>query len=344
MASNFRIYYPIHVPGFSKLGLNTFTPAHGVQSVGINTNFNLEQVFELGQISIYENIEQIPDVEVTVEKVMDGYPPVYLLATNGASSASLAGRSTIRTTMALSIYSDAQDSSSGTPLSQAVCSGLYVSQINYSFPVEGNCTESVTFVGNNKIWLTGVYGPSYTFTPTFNNLDEPLAIAGSGGVNRREDVLMGSAASLWPTEIPGISTSGTNDLVLGVFNAHIQNVRVSTNLGREELFELGSRGPYYRFATFPTEVRTEIELTSTLGDRISADETSSANLANQTIKIKLREGLVLDLGSRNKLSAVAYAGGNAGQNGGNVTDQYTYVNFNDMTVQHPNDPSTALRP
>ena len=27
---------------------------HGVQSVGITTNFNLEQAFELGQIQIYE--------------------------------------------------------------------------------------------------------------------------------------------------------------------------------------------------------------------------------------------------------------------------------------------------
>ena len=32
------------------------TIVHGLQSVGIDTNFNLEQAFELGQLSIYENI------------------------------------------------------------------------------------------------------------------------------------------------------------------------------------------------------------------------------------------------------------------------------------------------
>ena len=44
----------------------------GVQSIGITTNFNLEQVFELGQIQIFENIEGVPDVEVTLEKIFAG--------------------------------------------------------------------------------------------------------------------------------------------------------------------------------------------------------------------------------------------------------------------------------
>ena len=28
---------------------------HGLQSIGVSTNFNLEQIFELGQLSLYEN-------------------------------------------------------------------------------------------------------------------------------------------------------------------------------------------------------------------------------------------------------------------------------------------------
>ena len=47
--------------------------AHGLQSIGITTNFNLEQIFELGQLSLYENYEEVPDIEVTFEKVLDGY-------------------------------------------------------------------------------------------------------------------------------------------------------------------------------------------------------------------------------------------------------------------------------
>lgn len=37
------------------------------------------------------------------------------------------------------------------------------------------------------------------------------------------------------------------------FSAHCQNINISTNLGREELFELGRKGPYYRYITFPID-------------------------------------------------------------------------------------------
>jgi hypothetical protein len=36
--------------------------AHGVQDVGITSNFSLTPVFELGQSGIYENTEGIPTV------------------------------------------------------------------------------------------------------------------------------------------------------------------------------------------------------------------------------------------------------------------------------------------
>ena len=67
MANN-RIFYAVQQVGLKPDGgyyhADAFRALHGVQSVGMTTNFNLSQVFELGQISIYENIEDIPDVEV----------------------------------------------------------------------------------------------------------------------------------------------------------------------------------------------------------------------------------------------------------------------------------------
>ena len=79
---NNRIFYacqavaiePQYVNDNVLTNAGVLAPLHGVQSVGINTTFNLEQVFELGQIQIYENIEGVPEVEVTLEKVLDGYP------------------------------------------------------------------------------------------------------------------------------------------------------------------------------------------------------------------------------------------------------------------------------
>lgn len=337
MAANKRVFYAVEQAGLSKCGLNTFTSIHGLQSIGISTRFNLEQVFELGQLELYENVENIPDVEATLEKVIDGYPLVYHLATNGATSASLSGRSNVKATLGLSIYSDVQDSASGTPLAQCTMSGVYVSALAYNFQVQGPSTEQVTLVGNNKVW-------NNTFTATaFNNNDVPLA---AEGVNRREDVLMGESSTSGvcrlPQDIPGISSSGYNpfNTVTQKFGATLQSIKPSTNLGREQLFELGQRGVFHRYVTFPIEVKTDFEvLANELGDNVTALENSTSNLTDRTIIIRSRDGTVIDLGTKNKLSSVTQNGGNAGQNGGNVTMTYSFSNFNSMRVTHPQDPS-----
>ena len=348
--ANKRVFYAVRQIGFSKDGLNAYTPAHGVQSVGVTTNFNLENVFELGQISLYENIENLPDIQVTAEKVLDGYPLLYHLATNGSLSASLSGRSTPKTTMAMSIFGDAQDSASGQPIAIVTMSGLFCSTLEYQFPVQGNCTESVTLVGNNKVWSTGV---PFVFSGQFNNADTPSSVH----VQRRQMVIFDgptgivsldangqtntSLCTILPPDIDGISSSGINNVIAGYRGAHIQNIRVQTNLGREELLELGRRTPYYRFVTFPIEVTCEIQTIMTTWDNVTAREEGNDglgnNLTNRTIKVRLQDSTYLNLGTQNKLLSVSMQGGDTG--GGNVVCTYNYRNYNDLVVTHPADPS-----
>jgi hypothetical protein len=341
-----RVFFAVQSVGFAPHGVGSgiqpsgFNVAHGVQSVQIATQFNLEQVFELGQLELYESIEAIPDIEVQVSKVLDGYPLLYHLATPTASSPSLVGRSNERCFMALNIYPDTQDNASGTPLSSVGMSGLYLSSLTYTLPVEGSATEQVTLVGNDKVWK-GVSGYQF-FQPNFDGTDQPLAIIGSGGVQRREDVLMGEGEvhSTFPTFIPGITSSGTNPEVAGGGHAaHLQTITISANLGREQLFELGTRAPYHRFVRFPLEVTCSIAMTAADGDRIDAlaDPVGGSNLSNETIVIKMREGTVIDLGSKNKLASVTYGGGDA--TGGNVAIQYTLKNYNTLTPKNPQDPA-----
>jgi hypothetical protein len=334
MSQNKRVFYAVQQIGFAKVGTNTFTSAYGVQSIGVNTKFNLEQVFEMGQISLYANVENIPDVEVTAQKVLDGKALLYHLATNGSTSPSLSGRSNVKTTVGLSLYSDSQDAASGTPLSQCTMSGMFVSSLSFDFNTTGQSTESVSLVGNNKVY-------SNTFTATaFTNADAPTQLT------RRENILFGEASTSGvcrlPQDIPGISSSGYNpySAVTQTFGSHIQSIKVSTNLGRDQLFELGKRGPYHRYVTFPIEVKTDIEtIAQEGGDGVSALEENTANLTNRTIVIRATDGLVVDLGTKNKLASVTYGGANAGTNGGNASVTYSYTNFNDCIVTHPQDPS-----
>lgn len=367
MANN-RIYYAVHQVGLKEDGdVGAFTEVHGAQSVGITTNFNLEQVFELGQLSIYENRENIPDVEVTLNKVLDGYPPIYLLASTAATAPTLAARSKYKAIFGLAIFDDTLESATGTPGSVVQCSGMYINSISYNFPVDGNFNEDVTLVGNDKVWLndpnpTNPNLPTPSFDGAFTSLDSPI---GLGGVNRRENMqftydsgegldvngmVADSDATILPPDVYGISSSGTNEKTNGAdFDAHVSNITVSTDLGREDVNELGRKAPYFRSPTFPVEVTCEVEVTSASGDMVSATEvgiystgtdacSQGGNLQNRTIRIATCEGTRIYLGVKNKLSSVSYSGGDAG--GGNVAVTYSFSTFNDFTVMHSGDPNT----
>jgi len=367
--------------------------AHGVQSIGITTNFNLEQVFELGQLEIYENVEGIPDVEVTMEKVLDGYPLLYHMATKGANTpedpaiaADAAGkflpRSKKRCDVRLGIYEEEQannaagaapsaSSSTGgdAQSTEVYLSGMFINSISYSVPVDGPATESVTFVGNNKQWLHSSLGAeengikpfgemaltnggSNTILDTLDGDDEPLArtsgniggsVVASGGVQRREDVLLN--LSTLPQSIRGVNGNGIGNgwnSSTKEPRVHLQSFSCSTDLGREDVLELGRKNPYARTANFPVEVTCDIEAITAEGDFVNALEDGDPNLnytknsgentPDETIKLFLRAGYIFDLGGRNRLSSVSYGGGDAG--GGNASCTYSYTNFNVFEIRH----------
>lgn len=329
MANN-RIFYACQAVAIGSEGasVGALAMVHGVQSVGVNTTFNLEQVFELGQISIYENIEGVPDIEVTIEKVLDGYPLIYLLATTGNAGNSLVNRTKQRCSVALGIWPDDKDAVSGAPLQQIYMSGMYVNSVSYTLPVDGNCTESVTLVGNHKVWDNGRLNNTDAAELLYNN-DKPAALAtGKGGVQRRENVMVSGVSVVIPSSI--INSQST----------HIQSITISTDLGREDIFELGKKAPYYRAPNFPVEVTCEFEVISVSGDRVNAYEEGDPTFNNtvnegnntreETIVIELHDGTKFDLGTKNRLSSVTYGGGDAG--GGNSTMTFSYSTFNDLTV------------
>lgn len=365
---NKRIYYAVHQVGLKEDGdTGNFTEVHGVQSVSMSTNFNLSQVFQLGELAIYENIEEIPDVEVSLTKVLDGYPLIYLLATTSATTPTLAGRSNAKCIFGLSIFSDDQEAASGTPGSVVQCSGQYIGSVSYNFPLDDNFSEDCTLQGNDKVWkndprATNPNLADPTFAGAFDNTDSPTGV---GGVNRRENLQFSYSAAagldvnnmvadvdatILPPEVFGISNSGTNEQTNGQdFDAHLSSISVSVDFGREAINELGRKGPYHRTVSFPVEVSCDIEVTATSGDMISATEAGiyttgtdpcedGGNLADRTIRIATCEGTRIYLGYKNKLSSVNYAGGDAG--GGNVTVTYTFTTFNDFTVMHLNDPNS----
>ena len=378
MSNNDRIFYATQAVGIQNHGnggdVAALDMVHGLQSVGMNTNFNLEQAFELGQIEIYENIEGTPDVEMTLEKVLDGYPLIYHMASrhnvDGSPAGSgLVGRSKARSDIRLGIFPDNYNNvgaGGGAAEAEVYCSGMYISSVSYTLPVDGSATESVTLVGNNKVWLTGgsdAVGTASgsriisTAADPFDGTDSPAALtagvhgadghaAHSGGIQQREDIMI--SGSILPNSIKGVTGAGYgighNDAGAGSNHVHLQNVSVSTDFSREDILELGRKTPYARPATFPIEVSCEIEAITTSGDFVNAYEFGDArldlttasgnNTQEEDIFFCTRGGYGFDLGRKNRLASVSYGGGDAG--GGNASATYSYTNFNELDVQDYN--------
>ena len=331
MANQQRIFYACQAVAITAQGAATVTNANivrGAQSVGMSSTFTLDQVFELGQIEIYENVEEVADIEVTIEKVIDGERLIFDLASGGACKTDLVAASKARSDVYVAIYDDGQSQATGTPRNVCYNSGMYISSVAYNYSVDGSATESVTLVGNDRFWndtTAGVIGTSAA--SAFGSVTTGFGTdTAASGVVRRADVdIVNSdipAEALYQRDSSDAST-GQSD------GARIQSISVSADFGQENIQELGRFGPYTRYATFPLEVSCDIEVMALQGDLVSVSG-DAPNLTNRTINIVDSAGTVLALGDNNKLSSVSYTGGDTG--GGNATVTYSYTNFNSLTV------------
>lgn len=293
--------------------LNGWTILMGVQTASVGTAFNLEPINHLGQLEPYENIEGIPDIEVGIERVLDGTTMAWDLVTDSNYS-TLKGRTAdYKCNVALTIYPDTQESATGTHDSVVVCSGMYVSAVTYTLPVDGNFTESITLVGNDKTWLMA---SNQVPSGHFATADAYDATVIGAGVQRTEDFDLASCTL--PTTLPS--------------DDHIQSITVSADIGREEIYELGSKRPYYRAVTFPLTVSTAFETITSEGEKVEALSTVD-NLTDQTITLVLLDGTILNMGTKNKLASVDQGGGDA--TGGSESCTYTFENQNSLTITGP---------
>ena len=342
---------------------------HGLQSIGVNTNFSLEAVQELGQLSIYENVEEVPDIEATFERLLDGYTMAYHAATIRSQNPTLSGRADARADlrMVVGLETNAAVASGQSLAAELYCSGMYWSSVSINLPTDGNFTESLTLVGNNKKWITADTGVGILLGASglvngafaFGN-DSPQSP--DGGVLRRNNFLPGSGTvvrgsgnfvTVVPDFITGVSNNGSliaatgassfkNCGTINTADVHIQSISFSVDAGREAINQLGTYAPYYRYVNFPVNVTTEIQVIAVGGDNIDAVENvpTGGNLSNHTIQVCLDDSTVIQVGNKNKLTSVSYGGGDAG--GGNAAITYSMQNNNDFVVLHSGDPMTYV--
>lgn len=387
-----RIYWAITAFGVSSEGSDVGAEAsgtqygapqnavfmRGVQSVGITTNFNLEQVFQLGQLSIYEDVEEVPDVEVSIERVLDGnvfhdhigkagsvdasVPPsinemhAHLLYGHVTQlhASSIPTMQNNKCDVYLSLNRDSDSNAGdGRPDAYVYCSGMYVSSASWTFATDGNLTESITLVGNHKVWTTGA--------PSAGGARQRIAASWPGDYTTNSDPKIGfdilDAGDVDDSDVSVAGAnlalpSGTTELMNAdvlrrenvsfvnkpaIFdsNTQITSCSISVDFGREQINVLGARLPYYRYVSYPVEVSTEWEILARGDEGIDAYPERNNVTTNDTIRIQAKndDGVVCAdwyLGTKNKCTSVSYGGGTTG--GENVTYTYSFRNFNDLIV------------
>ena len=195
-----------------------------------------------------------------------------------------------------------------TSTSAVTMTGMFVTSVNYTMPVDGNFTEEVGFAGFSKQISGSVSASGMTSGNT---------------VLRRQHFLTGTL----PTEVTG---------------KNITNVTVSADLGRTNMFKLGQFAAFHKFVNFPLEVKCDIAVSATASDGVivsSADVDCTGNgslPAEQQITIELCDSstgnasYTFNLGDKCRLASAAYSGGDTG--GGNATITYSYVTYNTLTI------------
>jgi len=206
------------------------------------------------------------------------------------------------------VASNTNESDTFLNSSAQVCTtmtGCYLSSLSYTFPSDGFATEEISWITDNKSIEGTVNAPAAT---------------GAENVYRHH-----------------VSWSGVHE------NDNVTNISVSTDLGREAMFKLGSFRPYHRFANFPFEVTVEFTVANTGVDNTVVDldgVTCTGNgslpaLTNIFVYVCDSNQNTANVGytftmSGCRLSAVSQDGGDTG--GGNASTTYTYITYNNLNV------------
>lgn len=301
--ANQRIFYACHAVSVQG------TTVQGTQSVSVNTNYNLEQVHQLGRIAIYDNITVDPEVEITITKALDGHSSIWKLATGGGK---IDANANDRANIILGV-GDETANVLGANLSSITMTGCFVNSVNYTIPVDGNFTEEVTFVGSHKV-AGGAAAAPISANPTVNVL-------------RRQN--FNKNGSTLPADISGKKLS---------------QITISADFGREKMFALGEYSPFHRFVNFPLEVTASFDVIQNgdAGSNLAGldfdeehDNCQAIPFDKRTIIIQLCDNngnntYSFNLGTGCSLQSVSYSGGDTG--GGNVTETYTYITYNELDI------------
>lgn len=266
---------------------------HGAQSVGITTSFNLEPVFQLGQIKPIELMSLAPNVEITLTRALtDQNATIW----NGDFITNVGSANK---TICIAVGDDTSDLLTSN-LTQIQCTGAGISGVTYTFPVDGVFTEEVSFVAQHK----QIGGCNISVSEDTTSKAKTRQYYSGGAPS-----LVTNAGNLTNITITA-SINRENLFKLGQWQSYHSYANLPAEVTVE--FEVSA-------TSLDGVAWTNINACASPTGDIFESQNITLNICGKTFTME-----------KCKLSNVTYGGGDTG--GGNATINFTYTTYNSLTV------------
>lgn len=192
--------------------------SQGMISAGFSTSAEYTPVFELGRLAMYDIVDGVTAVEVTVERYLGANGQTLWGTVTGNS---LASAISVRPKVDLVAVDDTQLACPGapTPVAFLRATGLYITNFSVNYPLDGAATETMQFTG------THMDASANTFADAIKD----------------------------GTSLAAYSDDGSQVVTRVDLTGGYQSVTANVSIGREDLFQFGSVAAFHKAPTFPVE-------------------------------------------------------------------------------------------
>lgn len=255
-----RVFYACQAISVNSSSAETTLPKYlaGIQTASLTSNSDFVQINQFGMIDVLQNLENNTTVECTIESaVLNNRRSLFDIFGKYAQSANH---------MYFSVYPDITgietnpyvDSTASVPQT-ILLDAPYITSFSFNLSTDGFATESVTLSTNSIRAKDGVdLGAANT------NGISTRYFQGSGFLRSDAYLRVSGHAAPWTDTSSGFDSN--TKWSTGVYYDKLQSVSISLDVGREDLFKLGQKAPYYKAAQFPLETTLEYVIADNYAD------------------------------------------------------------------------------
>lgn len=265
---NKRVYYAIQAVAADPVDnddirLGTKLKLQGLQSIDIQTDLDNEPVKQFGSLALYGEVPTEQSIKISLSKIIDNKPPLYLMLTQGTTADS-SGKNIYelgnrKTDIYFGIWKDTSNFASGVSIETLYCSGMSITNIEYKFSID-DFTENIELEGHHRTWdipplpAQNPQDGEKIVTPELVCND---CIVPQSEYIKPDNVVVATRYSLDMEN--SIFPTGEGGIYGSLEDIRILSIDIQCSIDRQKIITLGKFSPYSNPIIYPTTVECVIE-------------------------------------------------------------------------------------